>query len=92
MARYKTIDQFSRESGYTERAIRAKIADGTWLENRVWRRAPDGRILIDEQGYELWVETGLVSGPSRKAAAKSPSRFAAPVAASGSKSPKPLQI
>jgi len=56
--RYLTIGKFSSESGYTEAAIRSKIADGTWLEDRVWRRAPDKRILIDVSGYEEWVEGG----------------------------------
>lgn len=61
--RYLTIRKFSSESGYTEAAIRSKIADGTWMENRVWRRAPDKRILIDVQGYVEWVESE--SGPQR---------------------------
>ena len=34
MVRYKTVEQFSRESGYTPDAIRTKIRDGkcrsTW--------------------------------------------------------------
>jgi len=41
--RYKTIKQFSAESGYTEEAIRSKIRDGIWPENQVWVKAPDGR-------------------------------------------------
>lgn len=49
--RYLTVRKFSSESGYTEAAIRSKIADGTWVENRVWRRAPDKRVLIDVQGW-----------------------------------------
>lgn len=54
--RYLTVRKFSIESGYTEAAIRAKIADGTWGEDFVWRKAPDGRVLIDVSGYEEWVE------------------------------------
>jgi hypothetical protein len=56
MVNYKTVKQFSAESGYTEAAIRAKISDGTWTENLVWRHAPDNRVLIDVRGYENWVE------------------------------------
>ena len=56
--RYVTIRKFSSESGYTEAAIRAKIQDGTWMKDYVWRKAPDGRILIDVEGYEAWVEMG----------------------------------
>lgn len=57
MVNYKTVRQFSAESGYTEAAIRAKMADGTWTENIVWRHSPDGRVLIDVRGYEAWVES-----------------------------------
>ena len=48
--RFKTVAQFSKESGYSEDAIRGKIRDGVWLEGRVWKRAPDGHILIDVEG------------------------------------------
>lgn len=44
-------------TGYTEKAIRRKIADGIWLERKVWRRAPDNSILISIKGYTSWVET-----------------------------------
>lgn len=57
MVNYKTVKQFSAESGYTEAAIRAKMSDGTWTENLVWRHAPDRRVLIDVRGYEAWVES-----------------------------------
>ena len=57
MVNYKTVRQFSAESGYTEAAIRAKMSDGTWTENLVWRHAPDGRVLIDVREYENWVES-----------------------------------
>lgn len=56
--RYVTVRKFSSGSGYTEAAIRAKIADGTWGKDHVWRKAPDGRVLIDVDGYEAWVEMG----------------------------------
>ncbi len=54
--RYVTIGKFSAESGYTEDAIRSKIKNGVWLMGQVWIKAPDGRVLIDVQGYERWVE------------------------------------
>ena len=63
--RYVTVRKFSSESGYTEAAIRAKIADGTWLMDYVWRKAPDGRVLIDVHGYEAWVEAGKRSKAHR---------------------------
>jgi hypothetical protein len=59
---YMTIAKFSAESWCTEDVIRAKIKNGVWLESAIWRRAPDGRILIDTQGYETWVKGR--SGPA----------------------------
>jgi hypothetical protein len=59
---YVTIRKASELTGYTENAIRSKVADGTWLEGVVWRRAPDNRILISLAGYEAWVED-RVSAP-----------------------------
>ena len=49
--RYVTIQRFTEESGYTENAIRTKIRDGIWRYERVWVKAPDGRNLIDVEGY-----------------------------------------
>ncbi|MDB5998232.1 MAG: putative phage excisionase [Pseudomonas sp.] len=63
--RYMTVRKFSSESGYTEAAVRSKIADGTWLEDQVWRHAPDGRVLIDVIGFEAWVEMGKPSAANR---------------------------
>jgi len=55
MLRWLTIEKFSAESGYTPHAVRNKIKRGDWLEGHVWVKAPDGRILIDTEGYEKWV-------------------------------------
>ncbi|PTR07076.1 hypothetical protein C8R32_10831 [Nitrosospira sp. Nsp5] len=66
MKGYVTIRKFSEFSGYTEDAIRAKIKRGAWMENRVWRKAPDGRILISVEGFESWVETGLMGARRQK--------------------------
>jgi hypothetical protein len=63
MVRYVTIRKFSEESGYTEKAIYNKVNDGTWLENMVWKRAPDGRVLIDKEGYERWARGEFSSQP-----------------------------
>jgi hypothetical protein len=59
MLRYVTVKKFAAESGYTEDAIRAKLKNGVWLEGQIWRKAPDGRNLIDVQAYERWVEGQL---------------------------------
>jgi len=65
--RHLTIDKFAEISGYTPDAIRSKIKRGDWLEGKVWIKAPDGRILIDTEGYEKWA-IGEVSLPQAKAA------------------------
>lgn len=61
MMRWLTIEKFSAETGYTPDAVRSKIKRGDWLEGKVWIKAPDGRILMDTEGYEKWV-TSQVSG------------------------------
>jgi hypothetical protein len=68
-ARYLTIPKFAELSGYSTKAIEVKIARGVWLENRQYRRAPDGRVLVDTIGYEKWVEGQLE--PSSRARAAS---------------------
>ena len=56
-ARFVTISLAEALTGYTKDAIETKIARGVWIEGREYRRAPDGRILIDMRGYEKWVES-----------------------------------
>jgi hypothetical protein len=55
--RYIRIPAFAQISGYTEKAIHRKIEEGVWIEGRQYHRAPDGRLLIDIQGYEEWVSS-----------------------------------
>lgn len=50
------IPLFCTLSGYTDKAIRRKIADGIWIEGRHYRKAPDGRITINIPAYYRWVE------------------------------------
>jgi hypothetical protein len=66
--RYLTVAKFAVESGYTEEAIRSKIKNGVWLEEIVWKKAPDGRVLIDIEGYQTWVEGKQVSALQQRAA------------------------
>lgn len=54
--RYVLLPRANVLTGYTVKAIQRKIERGDWQEGKVWRRAPDGRILIDLIGYERWVE------------------------------------
>jgi hypothetical protein len=53
---YVTIAKAEELTGYTQYAIRTKIARGVWLEGRQWRRAPDGRVLLSLIGITAWVE------------------------------------
>ena len=43
-------------TGYTIEAIRSKRKNGVWLEGKLWKKAPDGRVLYSPSGYEQWVE------------------------------------
>jgi hypothetical protein len=54
--RYVRIPVFEALTGYTVKAIQKKIEEGKWLEGREYRKAPDGHIVVDLEGYEKWVE------------------------------------
>lgn len=56
-ARFVRIPLASQLTGYTEKAIRRKIEEGVWLEGREYKRAPDGNLLIDMEGFAKWVES-----------------------------------
>ncbi len=55
-ARYVLLPLANLLTGYSVKAIERKIERGDWQEGKVWRRAPDGRIVIDVLGYQRWVE------------------------------------
>lgn len=57
-SRFVTIRKFHELTGYTEVATRSKIGRGDWLQDYVWRKAPDGRVLMDMEGFEKWVLDG----------------------------------
>ncbi len=57
-APYVTINLASTITGLSEKAIRRKIEEGKWIEDREYRRAPDGGIFISMGGYRNWVEKG----------------------------------
>lgn len=68
-ARFVRIGKFAEETGYSKRAIETKIFRGVWLEGKHYRRAPDGSILMDMEGYEKWVENQNVAEFGRRATA-----------------------
>jgi len=44
--------------GYTEDAIAKKRQQGIWLENQIWRKAPDNTIMYSPAAIDYWVENG----------------------------------
>lgn len=71
MSNLITIEKFCDATGYTPDAVRSKIKRGDWLEEAVWVKAPDGRILISMKGYEWWVVHGkAASAELRRAQSK----------------------
>lgn len=57
MGRYVTIKHYSQQSGYTEEAIRQKIKKGIWRLSKHVHRAPDGRLMINVEEVEKWIES-----------------------------------
>lgn len=55
---YVLIPKAAEMTGYSVKAIERKIERGQWVEGREWRKAPDGRRLINMQGVISWVERG----------------------------------
>ena len=56
-ARYVLLPVANAITGYSVKAMERKIERGDWPEGKLWKRAPDGRILIDMMGYQKWVES-----------------------------------
>jgi len=56
-ARYVLLPLANLLTGYSVKAMERKIERGDWQEGKVWRRAPDGRIVIDVLGYQRWIES-----------------------------------
>ena len=61
--RYVTLGKFEQLTGYSPDAVHAKIQRGQWLEGRLWKKAPDGRVMVDLVGYSKWVEGESVCPP-----------------------------
>jgi hypothetical protein len=55
-ARYVLLPVANLLTGYSVKAMERKIERGDWQEGKVWKRAPDGRIVIDVLGYQRWIE------------------------------------
>lgn len=48
------IKKFCELTGYSDKAVRRKMESGVWLEGDIWRKAPDGHIMIDLVRYDAW--------------------------------------
>lgn len=55
-ARFVTIELCSAITGLSKGAVGKRIERGYWIEGRQYRRAADGRIWIDMQAVEKWVQ------------------------------------
>ena len=55
--KWVTIRRFSELSGYSEEAVRMKTKNGTWAYKVHFTKAPDGRILINLEEVQKWVES-----------------------------------
>jgi hypothetical protein len=55
-ARYVLLPLANLLTGYSVKAMERKIERGDWPEGKLWKRAPDGRVVIDIVGYHKWVE------------------------------------
>lgn len=51
------VKRFAEITGYSENAVRHKVKNGTWIQGRLWRKAPDGRIFLNLSEFERWVES-----------------------------------
>lgn len=68
--RYVTIALAAACTGYSVKAIEKKIETGVWVAGDQYVRAPDGRVLIDLEGYRAWVagqKSPLTSGKRQSA-------------------------
>lgn len=55
-ARFVTVELCSAITGLSKGAVGKRIERGYWIEGRQFRKAADGRIWIDMQAVEKWVQ------------------------------------
>ena len=54
------VKRFAEVTGYSENAVRYEVKNGTWVQGRIWRKAPDGRIFVNLGEFERWVESDAI--------------------------------
>lgn len=57
LSQWVLVKRFAEVTGYSENAVRHKVKNGTWVQGRLWRKAPDGRVFIHLGEFERWVES-----------------------------------
>lgn len=60
-----TLQKLAIESGYTEDALRSKIARGEFAEGIHYIKAPDGRIHFIVEAYLKWLESNQAAKQSK---------------------------
>ena len=88
----KRIPLFCRETGYSEKAVARKIEDGVWVEGREYVRAPDGRLLIDTEGFNKWALGDKRWAEKQKAAGSNPESAASESGSRGTGSATPRHL
>lgn len=53
--RWVLINVVTRDTGYSDDAIRAKIRRGDWAHKAFWRKAPDGRLVFNLTRVQAWM-------------------------------------
>jgi hypothetical protein len=54
--KWVTVKKLAELTGYSDPAIKQKISRGQWPEGLLWRKSPDGRIHVNLEEYQKWVE------------------------------------
>lgn len=54
------IKRLAEIPGYCENAVPHKIKGGIWIEDRIWRKAPGGRIFVNLVEFERRVESAAL--------------------------------
>ena len=87
----KRIPLFCQETGYSPKAVARKIEGGVWVEGREYVRAPDGRRLIDMDGFNRWALGDKRWAEKQKAAALSPANATSESGSPGTESATPMR-
>ncbi len=60
-----TLKKLAEESGYSEHALRSKIARGDFAQGKHYIKSPDGRIHFIVEEYLNWLESNHTARVSK---------------------------